>query len=562
MRGTRGRRHRVGAALVVAAAVLTASTDLGHAGPPSGDGPNGPAVEALPLDVSGLRFTPALDDPDQRVTVMVEMEGEPVAVQQRQARDRGEELSDQQRADARAALAARQAEVVDDIGALGGSVLSHLHDAYNGIKVQVPARALAQLATLPGARDVLPVARQVPSATRLSPLRSALAGWQASGAAATGRDVTIAVIDTGVDYLHAHLGGAGRPELYAANDPAVVEPGSFPTAKVVGGYDFVGDAYDPSSDDARETVPRPDADPMDCEGHGTHVAGTAAGTGVLADGRTYPGPYDAAAGAQPFAIGPGVAPEAKVLALKVFGCEGSTDVVVEAIDWAVAHGADVINLSLGAGFGTERDPSSVAATNAVLAGVVVVAAAGNSGDARYIAGSPAAGRGVIAVGAIDTVETLPMARMTGGELAVPLLNGNEATIDPPITAPLTVLADDPLDRSRRITGLCAGGLPGRAPGRHRRLPPGHLPPADEGDAGPGGRGGRGRDDQQRAPAAAPGAADPRGDDPLPRRQLGVRRPARRGRRTVGHHRGGGPHRPTRATAGRPASPPRARRRRR
>ncbi|OMQ13848.1 hypothetical protein A7K94_0220725 [Modestobacter sp. VKM Ac-2676] len=54
---------------------------------------------------------------------------------------------------------------------------------------------------------------------------------------------------------------------------------------MVGGRDFVGDTYnaDPASP-AFQPVARPDDNPLDCNGHGTHVAGTAAGYGVTADG--------------------------------------------------------------------------------------------------------------------------------------------------------------------------------------------------------------------------------------------------------------------------------------
>ncbi len=61
---------------------------------------------------------------------------------------------------------------------------------------------------------------------------------------------------------------------------------------MVGGYDFVGDSYnaDPSSP-AYQPVAMPDPNPLDCNGHGTHVAGTSAGYGVNADGSTYRGGY-------------------------------------------------------------------------------------------------------------------------------------------------------------------------------------------------------------------------------------------------------------------------------
>ena len=88
----------------------------------------------------------------------------------------------------------------------------------------------------------------------------------------TGDGVTIAVIDTGIDYTHADFGGSGNPADYAANDPTVIESGTFPTAKVIAGYDFAGNNYD-ADGKAGSTTPAPDPDPLDCADHGSHVVG-------------------------------------------------------------------------------------------------------------------------------------------------------------------------------------------------------------------------------------------------------------------------------------------------
>jgi subtilisin family serine protease len=113
----------------------------------------------------------------------------------------------------------------------------------------------------------------------------------------------------------------------------------------------------------------------------------------------------------------------------VFGCDGSTDVVVDAIEWAVDNDLDVINLSLGSPFGSKDSADAVAATNAARAGVVVVISAGNSGPNQYISGSPGAADGAITVAASDPTATFPGAPFTlnTGGSPIAVQNSNNAT---------------------------------------------------------------------------------------------------------------------------------------
>ena len=279
-----------------------------------------------------------------------------------------------------------------------------------------------------------------------------------SGLGFAGDGVKIAVIDTGIDYTHANFGGPGTEEAYEladANDTTIGDAGDAglfgPGApKVKGGIDLVGDAYDGDADPGSPAlIPHPDPDPLDCPftdgsvGHGSHVSGTATGLGVLADGTTYPGPYDAdTQSTHDFEIGPGVAPEADLYFVRVFGCDGSTEVTVEAIDWAVDHDMDVINMSLGSAFGRADDPSAVASTNAAAAGVSVVTSAGNSGPSPYITGSPGTGTGSIATAAIDSHQTLPGVSLdlTPGD-AIDAIVANGITPDDGTTYDVVVLAD-------------------------------------------------------------------------------------------------------------------------
>src|SRR5207302_6756114 len=173
--------------------------------------------------------------------------------------------------------------------------------------------------------------------------------------------------------------------------------GHFPSAKVPGGTDLVGDDYnanDPNS------VPMPDSNPFDCNGHGTATASLIAGFGENNDGTTYTGTYDSTnPDMSALKIPPGFAPQALLYPVRVFGCAGSTNVVTEAIDWAIANHMDVINMSLGANEGYPDDPDDVAASNAASMGIVVASAAGNAGDSYYIHSSPAAASGTLSVAA-------------------------------------------------------------------------------------------------------------------------------------------------------------------
>ena len=163
----------------------------------------------------------------------------------------------------------------------------------------------------------------------------------AAGNPVLGTGVVIAILDTGIDYGHPELGGC----LGAG-------------CKVAGGYDHAN----------------ADADPMDDNGHGTHVADTAAGLH-------------------------GIAPGATLLAHKVCnawgGCAYSW--ILAGIENATLEGADVISMSLG-GPGTTDGVLAQAVEWAVAQGVVVVSAAGNSGCYDCI-GEPAAAPSGIAVGA-------------------------------------------------------------------------------------------------------------------------------------------------------------------
>ncbi len=206
----------------------------------------------------------------------------------------------------------------------------------------------------------------------------------------SGQGMKIGIIDTGIDYTHAMFGGEGTEAAYKAVDPNLPNA-AFPGKKVVGGIDLVGTNFNTASADFNARIPVPDTNPIDEAGHGTHVAGTVAGIGDNVNTYT------------------GVAPEASLYAVKVFGKVGSTGdaTVIAALEYAadptfkgdLTDQLDVVNLSLGGGYGEKHILYNEAIGNLSKAGTVVVCAAGNDGDTEYIVSAPAVSEDALSVAA-------------------------------------------------------------------------------------------------------------------------------------------------------------------
>jgi minor extracellular serine protease Vpr len=289
-----------------------------------------------------------------------------------------------------------QAGAIREAEAAGGTVIFRYSRLVNAFSVEISAEGAAELAER---ADVMLVER-VPTVVRHNetsvPFIGATKVHKKLGV--KGKGVTVAVVDTGVDYNHANFGGSGDPADYEANDPDVIEPGSFPTNKVIAGFDFVGANYSVIDDDPSNDVPVPDPDPLDdaiVGDHGTHVAGTCCGIGV------------------PGIIGRGVAPKSKIVAVKVWDDGNSTaDVLVAGYEFAMDpdqdgstdDAVDVLSFSGGVDYGPSSSVEAQAAQAVVDGGTVFVASAGNSGHQAaggngYILGTPASAKGVIAVAA-------------------------------------------------------------------------------------------------------------------------------------------------------------------
>ncbi|HEY8793227.1 MAG TPA: S8 family serine peptidase, partial [Gaiellaceae bacterium] len=302
---------------------------------------------------------------------------------------------------------------------------------WNGVSVSIAPSQVATLRSVQGVKAVYPV-----ETLSLPDLVSENGGGSdidlKNAVGLTGADiaqnelgldgsgVTIAIMDSGLDYTLPEFGGCFGPGC-----------------KVRGGFDLVGNAYNATPGPAFDPVPQPDADPLPCDpnvadraevlgagtsdaAHGTHVAGIAAadGRGHTDDGQVV-----------------GVAPGAQLLAYKVFGCNGGTDsdVMVHAMELALADHADVLNMSIGAAFTNwPQYPTAVAADNLSAAGVTVVASIGNSGvngGQLWSAGAPGVGRNVIGVASFDNRKaTLPAFQVGATKYTYNRAAGSLATV--------------------------------------------------------------------------------------------------------------------------------------
>jgi len=230
---------------------------------------------------------------------------------------------------------------------------------FNGLVVtNIPEIILEKIENLPTVESIVPDYRIKVALNNSIPQINADEVWNLHdvyGESITGRDVTVAIIDTGIDYNH--------PDL---------------KDNFVDGYDFVNN----------------DEDPMDDNGHGTHCAGIIAGTGKASDFRFV-----------------GVAPNTELYAYKVMDNEGNgyTSWFIEGMERAVdpngdgnfSDHVDVISISAGDSSGYPDDAISISANSAVDLGVVVVAAAGNNGPSYDTISSPGCAKRVICVGATD-----------------------------------------------------------------------------------------------------------------------------------------------------------------
>jgi subtilisin family serine protease len=303
----------------------------------------------------------------------------------------------------------------------GAQVIGQVQMVLNAVFVEVDANALPVLAMDPDVVRVAPVGHYEMDLSETVPYIGASA-VQAEGFDGSG--IKVAVLDSGIDYYHAAFGGSGDPADYAADDPTIIEPGTFPTAKVVGGFDFVGSDW-PFGPVA------PDPDPLD-DGpyafHGTHVGHIIGG-------------YN------------GVAPGVDLYAVKVCSSQsGSCNgiAMINGLEFAVDPNGDgkvkdrvdIVNMSIGSKYGQAFDDDiSTAVDNATALGVLTVCSAGNSSDKPYVTGTPGSAPTALSVAQTHVPSAVqPLMRVTApGTIA-----GLYLAVHQSWSAPLTVPIEAPL----------------------------------------------------------------------------------------------------------------------
>lgn len=248
---------------------------------------------------------------------------------------------------------------------INAKILQDFEAVVNGFSAEVKYGDIEAIKNLPNVKNVVvsnkyerPIAK--PDMIYSKELVQAQQAWNDYGY--KGEGMVVGVIDTGVDHTHQDMVLSDDTSI-ALTEEEVNQiigdeelPGYYYTDKVPYGYNYMDQNHE-------YTDNFPGA-----SNHGMHVSGTVAANGDEENGGIV-----------------GIAPEAQILNLKVFGNDPEMqytygDVYIAAIDDAIKLGADVLNMSLGspAGFVAADDPEQLAVTRAVENGIMMSISAGNS----------------------------------------------------------------------------------------------------------------------------------------------------------------------------------------
>ena len=302
----------------------------------------------------------------------------------------------------------------------------------NAVVTRVPAAHYRTIQRLPGVKKVYFSRARRMVLDKAAAIQNAQNLWAvAGGQSGAGQGIKIGIIDSGIDITNPMFSGEGLSmppgfPLYSKGSQTLTN------SKVIVARSYVSLLfYEQTDQSASDEV-----------GHGTFVAGCAAGAVVNA----------------PRAQVSGMAPGAYLGNYRILGTPGindSTTTAAElaAIDGAVADGMDVINLSIGAldYLPPEENPEFIALKNALEAGVIVTISAGNDGSTTHTIGSPGAIPDVITVGSV-----------TSSREFLAILNTSNPDLSTigylPSEDGLKVTEDQPFRRIVDVASLDADGL--------------------------------------------------------------------------------------------------------
>lgn len=307
-------------------------------------------------------------DPKKEVRIIVELESEPAIENATRKGVLYKDLPKKQKETLEAAVSLEQDSVQSTITKLAPEItyLENFTTVFNGFSAQVEAGKVNEIASQIGVKAVYESTEYKrpeikPEMKYSKELVQAQQVW--TDYKYKGEGMVVGVIDTGIDPSHKDMvlsddtsGEITKDEVGVLLNDGSIEGGQYFTPKVPFGYNYM--------DGNKEIL---DLGP-EASMHGMHVAGTVGANGDEENGGIK-----------------GVAPEAQLLALKVFGNDPlypSTygDIYIKAIDDSIKLGADVINMSLGSvsGFVDSQNPEQQAVERATNSGILVSISAGNS----------------------------------------------------------------------------------------------------------------------------------------------------------------------------------------
>lgn len=289
-------------------------------------------------------------NPEETVRVIVEVSGQP-AIAKFSTID---EDNINSVIDAQAEIKAEAEEITEN------EVKNSYGNLINGFSIDAKRKDLEELSNIPGVVKITEASVYYPTMATAVDLTQAKEVWESYGY--EGEGLVVSIIDTGVDYTHKDM-RLSNPDTAKLKDTNPEGPGKYYSEKVPYGYNFAD-----GNDEVIDTT---------SSMHGMHVAGIVAANATDEDVSNGNGIK-------------GVAPEAQVLAMKVFTNDPTisgaySDDIIAAIEDSVLHGADIINMSLGstAGFKDANDPEQIAIKRATDSGTICVVSAGNSSYSTY-----------------------------------------------------------------------------------------------------------------------------------------------------------------------------------